>query len=76
MNDFETKLKRLEEIGERLRSGEIPIAEATQLFEEGMTLSHRLEKELQEMERRLEILLTDPENTEEPPRFAPFSENE
>lgn len=76
MNDFETNLKRLEEIGERLRNGEIPIAEATQLFEEGMALSRTLEKELQAMERRLEILLTDPENKDEPPRFAPFSEDE
>ncbi|MFW5643882.1 MAG: exodeoxyribonuclease VII small subunit, partial [Alkalispirochaeta sp.] len=56
MQDFEERLKRLEEIGERLRSGELSIDDATKLFEEGVGLSRKLEEELQQMERRIEML--------------------
>ncbi|MFP4152263.1 MAG: exodeoxyribonuclease VII small subunit [Alkalispirochaeta sp.] len=76
MQDFEERLKRLEEIGERLRSGELSIDDATKLFEEGVGLSRKLEEELQQMERRIEMLTTPTEDPEAPPGFEPFESGE
>ncbi len=56
MKDFETRLKRLEEIGETLRDGTVPLDKASKLFEEGLTLSKTLSAELQKIEKRVEIL--------------------
>lgn len=72
MKNFESRLARLEEIAEKLRNGEIPIDEATVLFEEGMELSRSLDRELQQMEQRIEILTTPPEDTESPPELELF----
>jgi len=72
MEEFEDRLKRLEEIGERLRAGELPIGEATTLFEEGVGLSRTLEKELQQMEQRIEVLTTGTDDIAREPEFEPF----
>ncbi len=74
MNDFEEQLKKLEGISEKLRNGEIAIDEATRLFEEGITLSRALNRELQHMEKRIEILMNDPQAEESPPEFSKFEE--
>lgn len=76
MKSFESRLARLEEIAEKLRNGEIPIDEATVLFEEGMKLSRSLDRELQEMEQRIEILTTPPEDTDRPPELELFPDAE
>jgi exodeoxyribonuclease VII small subunit len=55
--DFEAALKRLEEIVNRLESGEVPLEEALKLFEEGMKLSQFCGKKLDEAERRVEALV-------------------
>jgi exodeoxyribonuclease VII small subunit len=59
MSDFETRLERLEEIATKLRDGTVRIDSAAALFEEGMTISRGLEKELRSMERRVEILVNE-----------------
>lgn len=59
MNDFEQRLKRLEEIASKLRDGRIGIDEATELFEEGVGLSRRLESELKGIEQRVDRLLSE-----------------
>ena len=61
MKSFEERLSRLEELSERLRSGELPLEEAVSLFEEGMRLARELEKELAKIERKVEILINEPE---------------
>ena len=76
MQDFESRLARLEEIAEKLRHGEIPIDEATVLFEEGMKLSHALDRELQKMEQRIEILTTPPEEADRAPELELFTDTE
>ncbi|MFA7565532.1 MAG: exodeoxyribonuclease VII small subunit [Alkalispirochaeta sp.] len=76
MSDFETQLKRLETISEQLRNGEIPIDTATKLFEEGMVLSGSLDRELQNMERRIEVLVNDPADVEDKPEFSLFDAEE
>lgn len=54
---FEKSIQRLGEIVESLESGEQPLEESLQLFEEGMTLSKSSQKILDTAERRVEELL-------------------
>jgi exodeoxyribonuclease VII small subunit len=56
---FEQALKELEEIVNRLEQGEIPLEEAIQLFEQGVTLSRLCHAKLNEAQKRVEILLKD-----------------
>ena len=55
--DFEKSLGRLEEVVKRLESAELSLDEAMKLFEEGVTLSRECQKQLEEAEGRIEILL-------------------
>ena len=72
--DFETALKRLEEIIKKLESGELPLDAALQLFEEGIQLSRFCHTKLGQAERRVEILL---KNSSGQARAVPFeNENE
>ncbi len=57
MKSFEQRLKELEQINEQLKSNDTPLQEALTLFEKAVALSAGLEKELQEAQRRVEILL-------------------
>jgi exodeoxyribonuclease VII small subunit len=69
MKTFEERLVRLEQINLQLKSSQTPLSQAMTLFEEGVKLASSLEKELDKMERRVEILMNDPttpsENTSE-----------
>ena len=72
--DFETALKRLEEIVKKLENGELSLDSALQLFEEGIKLSRFCHTKLEEAERRVEILL---KNSSGQPQAVPFgSEND
>jgi exodeoxyribonuclease VII small subunit len=72
--DFETALKRLEEIVKKLENGELSLDSALQLFEEGIKLSRFCHTKLEEAERRVEILV---KNSSGQPRAVAFeSENE
>jgi exodeoxyribonuclease VII small subunit len=61
MKSFEERLNRLESLSEKLREGKIPLEEAVAIFEEGMKLAKELEKELGRIERKVEILINQPE---------------
>ena len=73
--DFERSLGRLEEVVKRLESADLSLDEAMKLFEEGVTLSRECQKQLEEAEGRIEILLkkadgkivAEPFETEEKP---------
>jgi exodeoxyribonuclease VII small subunit len=72
--DFETALKRLEEIVKKLENGELSLDSALQLFEEGIKLSRFCHTKLEEAELRVEILV---KNSSGQPRAVAFeSENE
>ena len=49
--DFETALKRLEEIVKKLENGELSLDSALQLFEEGIKLSRFCHTKLEEIGR-------------------------
>lgn len=55
--DFEKSLTRLEEVVKRLESADLSLDEAMKLFEEGVKLSRECQKQLEEAEGRVEILL-------------------
>ena len=55
--DFERSLARLEEVVKKLESPQLSLDEAMKLFEEGVALSRECQKQLEEAEGRVEILL-------------------
>jgi exodeoxyribonuclease VII small subunit len=55
--DFERSLARLEEVVRRLESPQLSLDDAMRLFEEGVALSRECQKQLEEAEGRVEILL-------------------
>lgn len=54
---FEDSLKKLEDIVSRLEGGDLTLEESLKLFEEGIKLSRLCTKQLEEAERKVEILL-------------------
>jgi len=54
---FETSLHRLEQIVKKLEAGDLPLDDAMKLFEEGIQLSQQCQKQLEEAENKVEILL-------------------
>jgi len=72
--DFESSLKRLEEIVRKLEGGDQPLDSALELFEEGIKLSRFCHSKLEQAERRVAILV---KNESGQTREVPFeSENE
>ena len=55
--DFERSLARLEEVVRKLESPQLSLDDAMKLFEEGVGLSRECQKQLEEAETRVEILL-------------------
>jgi exodeoxyribonuclease VII small subunit len=74
--DFEQSLGRLEEVVRKLEGANLPLDDAMKLFEEGMQLSRDCQKQLEQAEARVEILLKKAggEMVAEP--FEPGSEEE
>ena len=56
---FEKALERLEEIAERLETGDLELEVALSAFEEGVGLAKRCAEQLREAERRIEVLSRD-----------------
>jgi len=61
MKNFEGRLERLEALGERIRRADIPLDEALKAFEEGIGLARALEKDLEKIESRIEVLVNGPD---------------
>ena len=76
MKNFEERLNRLEELSEKLKTGNVPLEEAMSLFEEGIKLARGLEKELSKIERKVEILVNEPERNNSEPVLELFPELE
>ncbi|MDG6279940.1 exodeoxyribonuclease VII small subunit [Glaesserella parasuis] len=55
--DFETTLKELEEIVNRLETGDLPLEEALNEFETAVKLVQQGQERLQKAEQRIKILL-------------------
>jgi exodeoxyribonuclease VII small subunit len=74
MKQFEERLRRLEELSDRIRDPELPLEEAVAVFEEGIKLSKGLERDLAKIESRVEILLNQPAAPEDKPELGLFDQ--
>jgi exodeoxyribonuclease VII small subunit len=54
---FEKNIERLDAIVRQLEDADLPLEKALQLYEEGMKLSEICQKQLQEAEGRIQILM-------------------
>jgi exodeoxyribonuclease VII small subunit len=72
-NDFEKSFQQLETIVKRLESEELPLDESLQLFEEGIRLSRFCHQRLEEVEKKIELILADAKGQ---PTTEPFEIDE
>jgi exodeoxyribonuclease VII small subunit len=54
---FEEAMEKLETIVSRLENGDVPLEQAIELFQEGMRLSHLCGQKLEQVERKIEMLV-------------------
>jgi exodeoxyribonuclease VII small subunit len=54
---FEKNLERLDAIVRQLEDADLPLEKALQIYEEGMKLSEVCQKQLQEAEGRIQVLM-------------------
>jgi len=69
---FEERLEKLEELNEQMKAGKVPLDDAVEMFEEGIKLAKSLEKDLSKIERKIEILVNEPDSTKEEPTLELF----
>ena len=74
--DFEKSLARLEEVVRRLESPQLSLDEAMKLFEEGVALSRECQKQLEDAEGKVEILLKKADGKLVAEPFEPEGESE
>ncbi|MBR0155559.1 MAG: exodeoxyribonuclease VII small subunit [Treponema sp.] len=75
MKNFEKNLARLEEITQQIKSEDISLEEALSSFEEGITLAKGMEKEIDRIEGRIQILMNQPaKDSSELPELDLFSD--
>ena len=72
-SEFEKAFQELEDIVRRLESEELPLDESLQLFEEGIRLSRFCNQKLEEVEKKIELILADAKGQ---PRVEAFEEEE
>ena len=74
---FEERLERLEELGDEIRKSNIPLDDAIKAFEEGIKLARALEKDLDKIESRIELLMNgDEAGPDEEVELGLFDEEE
>jgi exodeoxyribonuclease VII small subunit len=78
MKKFEERLERLEELAQKIKEPDLPLEEAVAVFEEGIKLSKGLERDLEKIQGKVEVLLgtTTDEDGEEKPELGLFEEDE
>ncbi len=72
-NEFEKAFEELEQIVKRLESEELPLDESLQLFEKGIRLSRFCNQKLEEVEKKIELILSDSKGQ---PVTEPFEPDE
>lgn len=61
---FEVEMAKLEEIVDKLEKGNLTLDESFNLFKEGIEITQRLERKLNEVEGKITILINDTEESE------------
>jgi exodeoxyribonuclease VII small subunit len=72
-NDFEKSFQQLEKIVQRLEGEELSLDESLKLFEEGISLSRFCHRKLEEVEKKIELILADAKGE---PTTRPFEGEE
>lgn len=57
MKKFEERLARLEDISEKIKEADVPLEDAFALFEEGVKLASSLEKDVEKLEGKVQLLI-------------------
>lgn len=70
--DFESALRELEALVEKMEQGDIRLEESLQHFERGIQLTRQCQQALQAAEQKVQILLEKGNNTE----VKPFSDED
>ncbi len=73
MESFEKRLDKLEKLNTSIKKSDLPIEEALKLFEEGIKLSKSMEKDLDKIESRIQILMNQSTSPDEKPELDLFS---
>jgi len=69
---IEERLSRLEELAERIKESDLPLEDAVAVFEEGIKLAKGLERDLEKIEGKVEILLSRPQENADKPELELF----
>ncbi len=64
---FESRLKKVQGIAERIESGALSLEDSVSQFENGMKELNALEEELKQINRRITVLKTEGDQTVEVP---------
>jgi exodeoxyribonuclease VII small subunit len=74
MKSFEERLKALEDLAARVKNADVPLEAALAAYEEGIKIASSLEKDLEKIENKIEILANGIEDgPKEEPRIELFS---
>ncbi len=65
MNNFEENLKKLEKITNDIKKSDISLEDALKNFEEGIKLAAGMEKQLDKIEGKIQILMNEPQPQDE-----------
>jgi exodeoxyribonuclease VII small subunit len=71
---FEQAIEKLEHIVSMLESGDVPLEKAIELYQEGMRLSHLCGQKLEQVERKIEMLVEGENGLSKKP-FQPAAED-
>lgn len=72
---FEEAMEKLEQIVGRLESGDVPLEQAIELYQEGMQLSGLCSKKLEQVEKKIQLLV-DEDGELKPQEWDPPQEAE
>ena len=77
MDTLEDKLEKLEKLSNDIKRNDISLEDALKDFEEGIKLAAGMEKELEKIEGKIQILMNEPQPMvkENPPQFDLFSDD-
>ena len=73
MKNFEERLDRLEELSDAIRNPDLALEDALSCFEEGIKLAKNLEKDLDKIEGKIQILMNQPVTADDKPELDLFS---
>lgn len=73
LKKFEQRLARLEELSEKITNTDLPLEDALAAFEEGIKLAKSLEKDIEKIESKVQILVNQPVQPEDKPELELFS---